>query len=108
LGGKLCPKHPDIVPPPPQPLPKPDFEWVGTTDRVPTKLDFKGTYENDVTTLVAVCMSNMRVRIGMEPLELSDWARNRFNELTAVGWRPPAADARNTMIRLGYLKEDSP
>ena len=53
------------------------------------------------------CVSNMLVRLGLDPLDISEWAKARFAELTAVNWMPPKADVKATMVKLGYLKEEA-
>jgi hypothetical protein len=72
------------------PLPKEPEPIVleGTSERPPTTLEFKGTYENDLAVLCAVCVSNTLVRLGLDPLDVSDWAKARFAELTAVNYLP--------------------
>ena len=107
-GGRKCDAHPWAKPPSlPEEAPSHEFEWEGTPERVSTELEFKGTYENDVTILCAVCMSNTHVRLGLAPIELSDWARDRFQELTAAGWLPPPSDVKNTLIHLGYMQKET-
>ena len=106
-GGKKCEAHPWAKLPPPREDAPHRFDWVGTAEKVPTKLDFKGTYENDVTVMCAVIVSNMYARLGLDPLDISPWASQRFAELTAARWQPAKEDVKNTMIRLGYMKKEA-
>jgi hypothetical protein len=109
-GGEACKVH-DWAKVPvalPKEVPVSPVDWEGTSLRVPTELDFQSTYEQDVKVFCAVIMSNTFVRLGLAPLDLSDWATARFQELTNVGWKAPKADVKHMLIDLGYYPEDGP